>query len=252
MDYDLDEFLEEYDDFTQQVQGADYKTFPSRLSQWMHLIDAEDDDVSQHIQWLKNRPGADEAYASLVHFKSGMSASSLNIPTDRLDRLSAQLLLFSDLNSGKVKVLDFSYALFSDSNVNVSLNKMIDGLFTPFASEMRRYIKRNFDEPVPNIPASDRIVPLNHNAPVFVEIGELLGEIERDIRGINSVDQTVKDVALSELSATKAILDAPVAREDVIQNFLIPSLKWIALKFVEYGVNGAIGLLIAAILKMIS
>lgn len=248
MDYDLDEFLEEYDDFTRQVQGGDYNIFPSRLSQWMHLIDEEDADVSQHIRWLRTRPGADEAYTSLVHFKGGMSDSVLNIPPDRLDRLSAQLLLFSDLNSGKVKFLDFSHALFYDRNVNASLGKMIDGLFTPFASELRRYIKRNFDEPVPEfdtidpkeniiVPASDRLVTINHNAPQIIELTELLSNIEEDIRGRNDIDPGIRSVALSELRASKEILEADSARVGVIQTLVLGCLIWIGTQIAEYAAS---------------
>jgi hypothetical protein len=133
---------------------------------------------------------------------------------------------------------------------------MIDEIFNPFALELRAnlasFLENNTTESVKttfshNIPASNRFVTINHNSPQFGEIGDLLKSIEEDIRGINSIDQETKEVALGELRATKSILDAPAVRDDVIQNFLIPSLKWIAVKFAEYGVNGLIGKLVAAI-----
>ena len=259
MSYDLEEFLEEYDDITEQVKIADQELFPMRLRQWWSLLNKEDAFIAEHIKWLTKRSEADEIFQALHKYENGtFNSPTLTIHTDKIERLTAYAVLFTKLNEGKMKLLDYAYQYFPDRSSKTTFNKFIANMFNPFASDLRRYIKRNFGKPASGIslfddtlpitvPASNRFVTINHNSPQFGEIGDLLKSIEQDIRGINSIDQETKEVALSELRATKSILDASAVRDDVIQNFLIPSLKWIAVKFAEYGVSGLIGKLVATI-----
>lgn len=258
MDYDLDEFLEEYDDFTSQVSSANRSLFASRLDQWFHLLDEGDQDISAHVKALERRVG-NQVIPDLVFVENGNNANSgkINLPTNKKDRLAAYLYLFRQFASDPQRVVTFGFTNFYDRNISVVLESVISGLFDPFSTELRRYIQKNFDEPVQEdeeqdrtevaIPASDRIVQLNHNEPQFIEIGDLLQSVEEDIRGMNNGDIETKDRAIFELRAVKEILRAQSARYDVLKTLLLGCLKWLAKAFVDTTAAIAITSLIALV-----
>ncbi|MBD7992831.1 hypothetical protein H9643_18810 [Ochrobactrum sp. Sa2BUA5] len=258
MDYDLDEFLEEYDDYTHQVSSSGMNLFSSRLKQWFHLLDNADPDIAGHMKWLEARIGR-FVIPDEVFIEDGGNANSgkINIPSDKIDRLTSYLYLFRGFVSDPRSVLTFGFRNFHDRSTNVMLDKIISGLFEPFSTELRRYIQKNFDEPVPEdeqlnhaagaIPASDRIVHINHNQPEFIEISDLLKSVEEDIRGINDADAEIQDRALSELRAANEIIHAQSARYDVLKALLFGCLKWLAIKFADNAVSIAITTLLGLV-----
>lgn len=256
MDYDIDEYLEEYDDFTNNVMSAGINLFHSRLEQWFHLLDSGDGDIAGHIKWLESRTKNGTVVPSSVFIKDGTNAGSgkIKLPADRNDRLASYLYLFRRLVSEPKYLYELGFTTFYDKNTSVSLMKITSEMFEPFAKELRRYIQRNFDEPVPEetnekveVPASDRIVHLNHNEPELLEITALLQSIELDIRGLNDIDVEIQDRALAELRAANEILKAQTARFELLKTLLFDGLKWLAIKFADNVAGTAILALISLV-----
>ncbi len=258
MDYDLDEFLEEYDDFTSQVSSANRSLFASRLNQWFHLLDEGDQDIAAHVKALERRVGK-KVIPDLVFIENGSNANSgkINLPTNKQDRLAAYFYLFRQFASYPDRLVKFGFTNFYAGRGTDVLNGIVSGLFEPFSSELRRYIQKNFDEPVPEdeqldpaagaIPASDRIVHINHNEPEFIEISDILNGIQEDIRGLNDIDPEFRDRALSELSASREILKGQSARIEVLQALLLGCLKWIGAKVADHALGIAISGLITLV-----
>lgn len=260
MDYDLDEFLEEYDDFVRNVSNADLNSFINRLKLWFHHLDVGDDSVSGHIQWLEKKSNWSSIEREVFSNNGGLVGSEvLTLPLNKHERLSTQLLILRKISSGELNLLEFIrdyYYKGKGGSVNFTLQTMVQNLFDPFSTELRRFIARIFDTEVPDevshddnasIPASDRVVPLNHNSPDFMKIPELLASIEEDIRGINDTDIDIKDRALSELKAANEILRAQSARITVLKTLLFDGLKWIGVKFADHAAGLAIATLIALV-----
>jgi hypothetical protein len=57
-------------------------------------------------------------------------------------------------------------------------------------------------------PASDRIVPLNHNQPEYTEAVEALDKLEKAISGNNELSEAERVAAGAEVSALKKLLSA--------------------------------------------
>lgn len=239
MDYDLDEFLDEYDDFSQQVSSATNAVFTSRLAQWFHLLDEGDKEIGNHIRWLESRVG-ETVEPSDVFGSSGGNANSgqINLPSNKLDRLAAYLHLFRRFKDHPNEMVPFGFTHFYDKNINVMIGKITDAMFDPFASELRRYIRNNFDEPVPDedwvakdVPASDRIVTLHHNSPDYQNTVESIQSAELAVQQWNDISEEDRERIKFELDAGILLLKARTARVDAVEAVLVRALRWLAQNF---------------------
>lgn len=125
---------------------------------------------------------------------------------------------------------------------------------------MRRYIRRNFDEPIPVddntsglVPASDRTVQIDHNSNDYRSIDEGLQKLEKDISTFNDYpDETDKDQRIAELNAGRTLLKATRVRADAIFAVLYKLLTYISKKFSDNWIGAAATALLAAIGKFTS
>lgn len=76
------------------------------------------------------------------------------------------------------------------------------------------------------IPASDRLVPLDHNSPQFEQLVSALNSVEEALRGWNGYfDEDEKERTLAEVEAGKALLKPKQARLDALVAVLVNGLK---------------------------
>jgi len=81
------------------------------------------------------------------------------------------------------------------------------------------------------IPASDRIVTINHNAEEYHIVIKKLGELEVNIKQSNSIDNEEKDRLLAKLNAGGSILKRTSARLWIIAGSLGAVLSYIMILF---------------------
>lgn len=245
MDYDLDEFLEEYDDNTQQLANAGHSFFPQRLSQWFHLIDEGDELISKHVKALERQIDWETEVDRLMAEGGPMVGSGrINLPPQKLKRLSAYLNIMRRLQNGEIDLLNFAHDYFYDGRrIDDSIAKMADQFFEPFASELRRFIEKSFDTEIDDdetgptdidaIPASDRVVSINHNAPEYAALMTGLEGLEEQIQTTNHVDVQTKERSLAELRSVRAVLEPTTAREIVLKNVVLVTFSFLAVLFAE-------------------
>jgi hypothetical protein len=248
MDYDLAELLDEYDDNTQQVSDARHAFFIDRLRQWFYLIDHGDVGIAQHIRNLEQSSSWDDIASSILAPPTGMVGSGkITVPPDPASRLSMYLNVFRGIESGKIRLLDFVHDYFyAGKSIDDCVLRMSDQFFKPFARELRRFIQKNFDEPIPDessktdkyqeielIPASDRIVPINHNAPEYRSLISGLEGLEEQLRGSNEVDEGLRSRAIAEVQASQKLLQAESVRLDVARGFVIASFVFLSTVLAE-------------------
>lgn len=233
MDYDLDEFLAEYDDYTLQVRLAKLNIFPARLAQWFELIDNGEESVGLHIRWLESQ--IDWPEQQNIIFKS---QDEILLPSKKIPRLAAYLNMMREIHEGETDFLPFIHTYFQNGrNIQAAVERFIDQFFRPFSDELRRYIERYFDEglpedsvvtttvaAVPLISASDRLVPINHNAPEYQSLITGLEGLEEQLRGVNAVSPEDRELALSEVAAVQGLLKSPSVRWNVLTAFVVPTL----------------------------
>jgi hypothetical protein len=79
---------------------------------------------------------------------------------------------------------DFGHEYFyvSHGNVDDTIREMVSQLFLPFVSELRRDLRRTATV---NVPASDRIVSLDHNSADYLQLSDALEKVETALREAN-------------------------------------------------------------------
>jgi hypothetical protein len=105
------------------------------------------------------------------------------------------------------------------------------------------------------VPASDRVVTLNHNAPEYKQATEVLPQIIELVRGDNEygdADPEDKEQRLAELEAGGRLLKAPRARLEPIKALLLPALKYLAKKFADTTIGLLASKALAALLALLS
>lgn len=264
MHHSVDELLDEYDELTSQVLSADYRYVAARLQQWFDLLETGDDGVTAHINYLEKKTSFEKIEAeNLKRGKGIVGSGTITLPHTREDRLAFHLVLFRHLAQSEREIVNFSIGYFASgsSNFNVVTSNMLNQLFQPFATELRRFIRWAYDQPEPDqardggqpssldaeIPASDRVVTINHNAPEYEEVRTGLEGIEEQLRGSNKIGPDIKEQALAEMSASKALISARLVRLDAIKVVLIGMLRWVGKVFAETLLGKTIEALLAKV-----
>jgi hypothetical protein len=121
------------------------------------------------------------------------------------------------------------------------------------ARELKRYLEREIEEgpegrttpvvipiPVPieiQVPAADRIVPLDHNSDPYQKVLDALDELIRALRGANDYQDTDdKEQRIAEVESTKRLMQAPRIQARALA-FIKSSLMYLAKKFADLTVG---------------
>lgn len=99
------------------------------------------------------------------------------------------------------------------------------------------------------VPASDRVVPINHNMPEYAQVRDGLANLRTQIHGNNEVGETAeqRDRLLRSLDAASALWDARELKLVQIKVGIILAIEDAGNAFKEIGKMVAIGILIDAV-----
>jgi len=147
------------------------------------LLDSEPTQLL--IQDLKNRESnhVDSVVYSLTKFPDDMGVYFI-----ALNRIIDNDLFYPA--EGKIK-------RFSKKNLPYGTLHLINEIFRPLAAAVKDLIisiseSGNITRPY-TVPASDRVVPLNHNQPEVVEFSQEIAELERRINRLNDFGHTPEE-----------------------------------------------------------
>jgi cell division protein ZapA (FtsZ GTPase activity inhibitor) len=105
-----------------------------------------------------------------------------------------------------------------------------------------------------NVPASDRIVTLNHNSPDHREAIEAIGRVTEALAADNEYGAEApeeKEALLGALKSGRLLLSATQVRVSAIRATLLPALQYIADNFAKGAVAALGAAAVAAVLKLI-
>jgi hypothetical protein len=178
----MQDFLQEYDDLVSSVPNATHQFYASNLANWFALID-ETSPSSKIVASLEALSDFDAWYddLNLRRQSSGMGGSPLNLPDDKNAAIGTLLTLFRRMSLDSISAFQFAHGFLPSGsrNVNDDLRHMSQQLFQPMARNLRRRRAQLSDENVVeitfNIPASDRTVPIDHNAADYAKAIDELG-----------------------------------------------------------------------------
>lgn len=248
---DLREYLEDYDDATEDLLNTNGSYFEHNLRKWLHSLESKM-EIAELFARHENRTDFDRWYAQAEEkaATSGMGTTLIDWPLDRMERIGLQLRIFRKFCTGEVVPLDFIHTFVSDSSdFDVMYANFSSYIFKPFAREVRRIIVRYAADHESAIPASDRVVSLNDNQEDFETLNSSLQELEDAIRGNNEyADKGDQGQRVAEISAFRRVVEFGKARMDVIVHLGYKTIKYLTKTFAEQ----SIGIIAAGVLALIS
>lgn len=201
----------------------------------MTFLNEEDDNISGHVRYLTGRVSWEDIQARFFKNSPGLGGAQIQLPGDVLDILTLQLNTFARIASCELPVKQFSLNYFRGGagNLDTIHDKLLTQMLRPFISDLRRYIKKNYDDEPPiksaAAPASDRIVSLRHNSQ-HAEIIEAIEAVEESVRGSNDFAPDDKEQISKELQAGRILLSGSKARLSALATTLVIPLKWLSEK----------------------
>lgn len=211
-----DDLFGEYDALTADVARSRHQMFATNLQRWFMFLDSASPFAQIILQQFDAGLEFMPWYQRCLQTMKGMAGSAkLDWPSEPRKRLGLQIALFRAFAQGHINPADFAiHFLYRSNHFDDMVSDIISQLFTPMSSELRRYLFRTLTRPpssgVPTIPASDRIVRLDHNSPEYREASDALAKVEQSINDANDYDD-LEDKArrLAEVSAGRTLMRAP-------------------------------------------
>jgi hypothetical protein len=220
---DFTNFRAVYDELTDAVSRARHQFLPDQLKNWFDHLD-ETPRVSDVIGRLQEGLDFDAWYKGTRNTGgSFVGSASLNWPEGKEKALGMKLLLFRAGANKKLDISEVGYTfIYVGNNINANAQAVIEQVFMPMARELRRYLESELNKPEASAPASDRIVPLDHNRPDYKEAVESLDKLIKTIKEANDYPYADKEQRVAEVSAVRVLMEADKVRTEPLVALLRP------------------------------
>lgn len=252
-----DDFEAEYQDLASDVSNANSTTYEQKLADFISLLDQS--------YWSKDAiqklgEGIDFAawYGDTKETRSSMAGSGeLDWARDRTVRLGQQLALFRHFAEKPDAFSDFSINfMYVGSRYDDMVYEINRQLFDPFSRDLLKHIRKMapLETKSALIPASDRVVAIDHNTPAYRNLADSLDTIEQAASGSNELAMQhpeERERIVAELGAARRLLTAARARVDAVISVLVPALKWLSAMVRDTAVQIAITAAIAALAMLL-
>jgi len=238
----LQDDLDEYDNLTIDVANSTNDTFTTNLQRWFDLIGETplftkvDRQLEQGVnfkEWLERTSAGDEYGATRLTWPPGLDG-----------RLGMQLALFRAFMKEAPSFIHFHMMFMTSSGTDRfddMLREVRQQVFDPMARDLRRrFLKMAEADATGDIPASDRVVTIDHNGPEIVEANEALDNVAEAIRSANDYeDDADRGQRLAEISASKMLLSSLRVRAEAIIAVIYRALRYLTEKFVDKAIGAA-------------
>jgi hypothetical protein len=208
---DFANFLAVYDDLTGEVARTRYQFVDEHLANWYRALD-DTSQVNRVIQRLESGLDFDDFLKRSRATGSSMAGSATFLwPEDRENRLGMKLQLFRRIAEGTIEAWQVGYDFACSGNdLDANSSALIRQVFMPMARELRRLLETEVGNlQADEIPASDRVVRLDHNSQEYKKTVEALDKLEEALKGDNEFpDPEEKEQRIAEVSAMKRLLQA--------------------------------------------
>ena len=237
MNRKIERFFDEYDEIVHRLSMARERDFARVLRTWFTCLDEAPDIVSSEIRRLEALQSWDIVDSEVVKTGGSMVGSGrLEWPDDKEHRLGGQLLLLRKLASEEMQVMNFSLHYFYSgvNNIDSHVQEMATLLFEPHSAELRRRLEDVLEDTIVDdvyVPASDRVVGLDHNMDSFQRAVAALEETLARVRENNEMDPDDKTRIEVELDSGLKMIKAPKTRIQAAGVVLVGALKWLVDRF---------------------
>lgn len=239
---DFADFPVVYDELTNEVDRARHQFLADRLKNWFEHLD-ETQGVAEIVRRLQDGLDFDEWYTTAQKTRgSFVGSGSLSWPEGKQQSLGMRLLMFRACASRKLDAALVGHAfIWAGSNINDNAHAVIEQIFLPMASELRRYLEREIAKVPTTTPASDRTVSLDHNQPQYKEAIDALDTLVKTIKESNDYDDIEeKEQRVAEVSAARRLMDAVRVRVEPLTELLRPLIVQFATKLRDNLISAAV------------
>ncbi len=237
-----------YDDLTTDVLAAEGNFVTEQLTNWFEHL-----DTTPWARTVVQRLQSDHDIKAFLDDDSnttdGMGAE-LIWPKDRDKRLGLRVLLFREISEGRIDLGNFAINnTYVKGGVDVSVRKLLDQIFSPTCKELRRHLEAAAAS-AESVPASDRVVRLDHNSSRYKEITEALEGFEKAIRETNAAynDPELREEHIAEVSAARRLLQPVRVNVSIVHALVIGVATFVATAFA----NEALGKLASSIIDKLN
>ncbi len=240
------DFFDEYDSLVSDVQQALHQQFAGEVHRWLTLLESTE-EISSFVERLGKKLDRDSWAQAYGVRSAGIGSGSISWPSEKEQRLGAQLDLFRLFARREWDAWQFAVNFLNtgNNNLNVMVGDVSRMIFAPMARDLRRLLDREWGNSVKLAPAADRVVSLDHNSQMYSEAIASLNRVRDTLAAQNDYDDVAdKAQRLSELDASLDLLNAPQARVELFEPLTVRCLKYLGEKFGE----GVIHVLVATAL----
>jgi hypothetical protein len=232
----LASLFEQYDELAADIARSKHQFFRGNVKRWLDFLDGTAPFSRPILQELEGQVDFKAWFEPYRLAAMGLGTRSLEWPQERPKRLGIQLLLFRNFSGGDVEPGTFALTLLhSGKHINDGIADIVSQIFIPMSRELRRYLHEVTVKSggiALNVPASDRIVTLDHNSEAYIQATEGLDKLVEALEQVNDYpDAEDKEEKLAELSAGRRLLRAVKVRYAAIAAVLGPPLVWLSEKF---------------------
>ncbi|WP_374304518.1 hypothetical protein [Ferrovibrio sp.] len=245
-------FIPDLHELTGDVIRSRYQLYADNLQRWFSHLES-DAHALAIISSLEQNVDFASWYSECTATMRGMLGSGkLKWPSDLKKRLGLHLQLFRQFANEVLSPDDFcSHFLYTDNNYSAMVSEINNQIFDPFSRDLIKYLARYESDNSDNIPASDRVVPLDHNSRSYVKVSEALSNVEKLIKESNELSTEDKDLRSTEIAAGKTLLSGNAVRISAIVPVLLKGLQWLAKVFVEQTIGVAATIAITALIALL-
>jgi hypothetical protein len=175
---------------------------------------------------------------------------------DRANAIARYALEFSSITTSSGNNVAFEIVLRAARAINGK--SILPNVSAEEFAEFKAWAEKDgfiFDEEnddIPEVPATDRVVDLDHDSSVYKETMKKIDELETAVAKINDYPDFVnKDQHVAELGAGKRLLKATRVKISAIMAVLLPVLAYLAQKFADNAVGIIASAAMVAVLKLL-
>jgi len=252
-----EDFEAEYRDLADDVANANFKTYEQKLRDFLAHIDSCDWASKRVAEFAPNFDFDAWYNGSLKTVGSMVGSGNLAWAQDRTERLGQQFAVFRHFAQQEGAYIDFCHKfMYAEGGFDGLIDEVNEQLFEQFSRDLLKDLFKHspLETKSLDIPASDRIVPVDHNSPAYQQVDTNLATLEEHLRVSNSLAEnspSEHDQALAELSASRRLLKAVQVRIELLKQLLLPALRWIAKKSGEIAVGIAITAVLATLATLL-
>lgn len=245
-------FIPDLLELTGDVVRSKHQLFTDNLQRWFSHLES-DPQALAIISSLERQVDFRTWYQDSISTVRGMVGSGkLKWPPDLKMRLGLHLGLFRQFANSELSPADFCMKfLYSDNNFSVMVSDINNQIFDPFSRDLIKYLARYASNNYGDVPASDRIVSLDHNSREFQEADAALSEVEKAITESNEIKPEDRELRTTEIAAGKTLLRSATVRVSAIVPVLIKALQWVARTFAERTIETLATIAITALLALL-